>query len=543
MALWAVLSAAAVLDHRDHPRGPVVLGLVLPVLVLAGAVAGGRRWPGTAVVVVNGLCAWGLTSSVTPGNGYLPALAASAYLLGVRSERTGRALLVFGGALAADLLLCAVLRAGAVWWFYTLTMLPAAMVLPWLAGRYWRARQALVRGGWDRARVLEQQQRLIADRAKFQERTRIAADMHDSLGHVLSLVALRAGALELSPTLSGQDRADLAELRAAVSDAVEELRETIGVLRGDADGEPAVAPGEPVDDLVARVRASGVAVDLHRTGAVPALPPMADRAVYRVVQEALTNAVKHAPGSEVRVALVRVRGGTEVRVTNSAPPAGSPAHPVPGNRGLAGLRERVSLVGGTLRAGPSGGGFEVVAVLPDRVGAGRSRAAGEAGAGTGPEPEPGGVTGATDGARATVGVAATGGAEQGSESVRRLALVRRRARLRFLSAFAVPAGVGLVLLGSAAHLAHQLASCVLRPADYAALRTGQDRARFAHVLPRQPYPYPSEAMTARPAPSGAACDFYRSNGNLLGEVDVYRLCYSGTRLVAKDVLPAEPERH
>lgn len=515
-ALWAVLSVAAVLDYRDHPRAPVAVGLVLPLLVLAAVVAGGRRWPGAAVVVANGLCALGLTSSVTPGNGCLPALAVSAYLLGVRSDRTGRALLVFGGCLAADLLLCAALRADPVWWFYTLTMLPAAMVLPWLAGRYWRARQDLVRGGWDRARVLEQQQRLVADRAKYRERTRIAADMHDSLGHVLSLVALRAGALELSPTLSGRDREDLAELRAAVSDAVEELRETIGVLRGGADGDPAT-PRESVDDLVARVRASGVAVDLYREGAPPQLPPLVDRAVYRVVQEALTNAVKHAPGSAVRIAFGRAKGGTEVavRVTNSAAPARGSAEAVTGNRGLDGLRERVSLIGGTLRAGPcGGGGFEVVAVLPVRVDTGRPPNAGEA------EPA----------------------SQGGDESVRRLAAARRRARLRFASAFAVPAGVGLVLLGSAALLAHQLASCVLRPADYAALRTGQDRARFAGVLPERPYPYPSDAMRAWPAPDGAACDFYRSNGSLLGEADVYRLCYSGSRLVAKDVLPAEPER-
>ncbi|GCD47942.1 sensor histidine kinase [Streptomyces paromomycinus] len=525
-ALWAVLSAAAVLDYRDHPRSSVALGLVLPLLVLAAAVAGGRRWPGAAVVVANGLCALGLTGSVTPGNGYLPALAVSAYLLGARSDRTGRALLVFGGCLAADLLLCAALRADPVWWFYTLAMLPTAMVLPWLAGRYWHARQALVRGGWDRARVLEQQQRLVADRAKFRERTRIAADMHDSLGHVLSLVALRAGALELSPTLSGQDRADLAELRAAVSDAVEELRETIGVLRGDADGDPAVAPRESVDDLVARVRTSGVAVDMHREDAPPRLPPLVDRAVYRVVQEALTNAVKHAPGSAVRIAFGRARRGTEVtvRVTNSAPPEGGPAKAVTGNRGLAGLRERVSLVGGTLRAEPCGdGGFEVVAVLPVRVSTGRPPTAGEtvaAAAGTQP--------------------ASHGG--DAPESARGLAAARRRARLRFASAFAVPAGAGLVLLGSAALLAHQLASCVLRPADYAALRTGEERARFADVLPERPYPYPSDAMRAWPAPPGAACDFYRSNGSLLGEADVYRLCYSGSRLVAKDVLPAEPER-
>ncbi|MFE6840635.1 histidine kinase, partial [Streptomyces sp. NPDC057705] len=206
------------------------------LLILAVAVPGSRKRPGAAVFLANAVCALGLADPTATASPYLAALAVLTYLLGVRSARTGAALLLFGACTAVDLALCALLGVGPVYWFYAVSMIPSALLLPWLAGRYRRARLALVHGGWERARGLEQRQRFVAEQARLRERTRIAADMHDSLGHELSLIALRAGALELSPTLSGQDRADLAVLRAAVSDAVGHLRDTIGVVREGSDG-------------------------------------------------------------------------------------------------------------------------------------------------------------------------------------------------------------------------------------------------------------------------------------------------------------------
>ncbi|MET9296489.1 histidine kinase [Streptomyces sp. NPDC003077] len=512
-ALWAVLSLVGVawfVEAGDATPSVVldaVLDVVLPVVVLAVAVPGGRRWPGAAVVAVNGLCALGLTDQVSPGSPYLLPLAVMSYLLGIRSASARSALLVLGGCVAVDLAVCALLRTGAVWWFYTVTLVPGALLLPWLAGCYRRARLALVRGGWERAVSLEQRQRSVVEQARLRERTRIAADMHDSLGHELSLIALRAGALELEPALTDEHRADVTALRSAVSDAVEHLRDTIGVLREGTESGPDASPAESVEELVRRASASGVEVALHREGEAPALAPLADRAVYRVVQESLTNATKHAPGSAVRVRITHKDGKTEVRVVNS--PGGSKSAPAraSGHRGLTGMRERVRIVGGTLRAGPRGGGFEVVATVPDRVGPDRSLTAG----------------------RRTM--------HEEEESTHQLAVARRRARLRFAAAFLVPAGIGLTVLPAAALLAYQLTTCVLRPTAYEALRPGQQRERFADVLPARQFPYPSAAMRSAPTPPGSACEFYRSNGNLLEEVDVYRLCFAGSRLVAKDVLP------
>lgn len=204
-----------------------------------------------------------------------------------------------------------------------------------------------------------------------------------------------------------------------------------------------------------------------------------------MVQESLTNAIKHAPGSTVHVSIARQADRTEVRVTNSAPRAGSPSSGSPsagpgaavgrdpGHRGLTGLRERVLLIGGTLHAAPREGGFEVLATLPDQVNPGRARSAGELRESREPT---------------------------GSESARRLAVARRGARYRFVAAFAAPVGFGLVALASCAYLAQQLTTCVLRPADFAAVRVGQDAAEVVRFLPEQQFRYVPDALRALPVP-------------------------------------------
>ncbi|MET9918431.1 histidine kinase [Streptomyces sp. NPDC006435] len=506
-ALWMVLAGAGVWEFRSALQPSVTRDVVLPFLVLAVAVPASRRWPGTAVFAVNGLCALGLVDESTPANAYALALTAMTYLMGAR-VRAGRVpLVVLTSCLALDLALCAVLGRGAIWWFYAVTVLPLALLVPWLVGRYRQARRALVSGGWRLARTLEERQRFVAEQARLRERTRIAADMHDSLGHVLSLIALRAGALELSPTLGEQDRDDVAELRRTVSDAVDHLRETVTVLRDGPGAGPEDSSVESVEELLERAVASGVAVDLVREGDSPSPSPLVGHAVYRVVQESLTNATKHAPGSAVHVRIVHEGGRTEVGVTNSTSPVGPSPGAVPGNRGLAGLRERVGALGGVLHAGPFEQGFRVTAVLPDRVG------------GTRPNPVP------------------QSPPDDGAESARRMGDARRRVRLRFAMAFVAPAALALTVLPSAGYLAYQLATCILHPTSYAAIRVGQERAEFARLLPARSYRYPPDTARSAPRPYGSECEFYRSNGNLLDQVDMYRLCFSGDRLVAKDVMP------
>lgn len=522
VALWGVLAAATGYGFRDAGAPSPFLDLLLPLAVLAVAVPLSRHRPGAAVVLVNGLCALGLADAATPANAQVLSLAVLSCLLGARVAGARGPLLVFVGCLVLDVATCAVLRVQPVWWFYTLAVLPAALLLPWLAGRYVRGRRELVREGWQLAHRLEERQLLVAERARLAERADIAADMHDSLGHVLSLVALRAGALELSPDLTDRDRADLAELRGTIADAVEHLRETVAVLHDAPDPEPepegkaGTAAGGPahdtLEDLVARAVAFGVPVRWERRGTVPTLSPLVERGVYRIVQEALTNALKHAPGGTIRLRITHRTDRTHVSVVNDAPTGAATAAEGIGGRGLTGLRERVTVLGGTLRTGPHEGGFRVTADLPHQV----TAHTGQRGARPASSPAAG-----------------------SPESAGRLAVVRGAARRRYAAAIAAPVVAAAFFVPAAVLLAWQLTTSALPPSRFDELTPGRPRTELAPLLPDRAYPYPPDHARSAPRPPGTTCEFYRSGRDLLDEVDLYRLCWSGDRLVAKDTVPMQ----
>ena len=237
------------------------------------------------------------------------------------------------------------------------------VALPWLAGRFRRQQAELIEAGRERIVQLERTQELVAERARLRERARIAADMHDSLGHELALIALRAGALELTAETETTRQA-AAGLRESAVTATDRLRRTVGVLRegSTTSFEP---PDETVEALVERAARAGLPVLLNRNGDTAPLPSLVDRAVHRVVQEALTNAARHAPGAPVTV---EVTTGDDVLITVANPV--DRTHPGDGDgSGLEGLAERVRLLGGTLRSGVVDGRFTVTARLPLEGGA------------------------------------------------------------------------------------------------------------------------------------------------------------------------------
>lgn len=192
------------------------------------------------------------------------------------------------------------------------------------------------------------------------ERLRIARDMHDLLGRRLGLAAVQAGALEVAAD-DAETRASARRLGDALRDAVDDLHELVGVLR---DASPAAGRDlTGVAALVADAERAGMAVELIQRGTPIALPPLADRAAYGVVEEGLANAAKHAPGLPVRVAITWEDGALLVGVANPAPgPGAAPA--ASGGFGLTGLGERVAAAGGLLDQRTANGRFELNAMLP-----------------------------------------------------------------------------------------------------------------------------------------------------------------------------------
>ncbi|MDG4826469.1 histidine kinase [Asanoa sp. WMMD1127] len=218
----------------------------------------------------------------------------------------------------------------------------------------------------ERAARMTAEQHLRVEQARLTERARIAREMHDVLAHRMSLVSLHAGALEVRTDARPEEIAIAAgAIRGSVHDALQELRTVIGVLREGAAGRP--EPPQPgfadVPDLVDGARATGMAVTYTCRVPEPGPSVVLGRTAYRVVQEGLTNAGKHAPGAAVRVVLDGAPGGDLlVRITN---PLGVAPATVPGaGMGLVGIAERVALVGGRVEHGPATDGFRLEARLP-----------------------------------------------------------------------------------------------------------------------------------------------------------------------------------
>jgi signal transduction histidine kinase len=283
--------------------------------------------------------------------------------LGRRTARTATGLLFFVGVCTAGLVPVAVTDTSLTSWSRASTTAVLTVLLPWLVGRYLRQRDELIRTGWELAERMEHERDLAGERERLRERSRIARDVHDSVGHELSLIALQAGAIEVDRAAGQAARRAAAELRAAAARATGCLQEVIGVLRDDADAVPMLPANDTVGSLIERAVASGMQVTV--VGELPPLLPLAARAAYRVVQESLTNAAKHAPGSPVEVRLVDhlEAGEAVVTVANEISDAPRPANRS-GGLGLAGLDERVRMSGGRLDLRRADGVFELTARLP-----------------------------------------------------------------------------------------------------------------------------------------------------------------------------------
>jgi signal transduction histidine kinase len=446
----------------------------------------------------------GVLAGLSMVNGWwlLPTVV-TAFVAGRRPGRTGPPVLALVAVLSAGVVVFSVVPGWLPLASRFLIVIVAGTMSPWFAGRFWRQYQDLVRAGWERAEQAQREQQLVAEQARLQERARIAQDMHDLLGHDLSLIALSAGALKLAPGLEEHHRKAAADLRVRAGAAVERLGEVIGVLREQTDSAPVDVDSPDLAALTAAVSASGLVVELHIDGEAGDLPPMAERAVHRVAQEALTNVAKHAPGATATISVTHTATETTIVVANGPPPSSAGVQIQPGGgRGLVGLAERMRLVGGTLEYGPHQGGFAVTARIPHSPGS----------------PPP--VAPWTD---------------------RALPQEHRRARRRvgrsLVLAVMVPLVTGGLLSGALAGWETLSASqAVLDPGDYARLRIGQDRSEVERFLPRRQTRYRPPA--AEPTEDGVRCEYYAMTADRFDDRsgDAYRLCFRDGVLVSRDTV-------
>ncbi|MCI3223787.1 two-component sensor histidine kinase [Streptomyces sp. NP-1717] len=243
------------------------------------------------------------------------------------------------------------------------------ILLPGLSGLMLGRRRPLTGLLRERNAYLEQARLLTDEAARMEERARIAAEMHDLLGHRIGLISMHAGALQLAAERQAPPLAAQAELlHTTAGTAMEELRGILGVLRHQSHEETGErGTREDLAALVADSRSAGADAELHWNATRPADADARTRqAVHRVTREGLANALKHASGAPVRVTYHDEGDTVVVTVVNDAPPV--PRSAGGGNRsGLVGLRERVGLLGGALDAGPCpGGGFALSARIPAR---------------------------------------------------------------------------------------------------------------------------------------------------------------------------------
>jgi signal transduction histidine kinase len=336
---------------------------------LAAALLLRRRFPlglawltvaATAVIAVVEQLAPGTLVAIEPGSNAMPWLPAAApfaaYAATAHTTKRWWALapvaaLVFLGAHGWDS------PPGSPWVLQSLLFAGG----PALLGMYTAARRRLIRSLLDRTARAEREQHLLAERARAEERSRVAAEMHDLVTHRVSLMVLQAGALQVT-AVDQATRTRAEDLRTTGCQTLEELRDLLRILRFD--------PTVPVADLAQLVRESGVPAEFVEEGDPSEPSPVVARTAYRIVQEALTNVRKHAPGSQVQVTLRYRPQRVHLCVRNSRPT--EPIDPLlaetGSGSGLLSLRQRVQLVRGELNAGPDGaGGFRVEADLPTTV--------------------------------------------------------------------------------------------------------------------------------------------------------------------------------
>jgi signal transduction histidine kinase len=363
LLLFATVPETADIPPDVEPQGLDWLAVV--ILGLGGAaLLVRRRFPVLVVVVSLVLIGWWHAAGYT--NGLINVVVLVAYFtVGATGDRRRQ---IAAMVLAVGPLLGLLLIAQPSTWSPLITAVawPAAALL---FGELSRSRRALIQEYRRRAEQAEAEREAEAQRRVAEERLRIARDLHDLLGHTVSLMTVQAGvAADTFDRAPDKARAAIDHIRAAGRQATNEIRATVELLR--RHDEPLLSPTPGIADIPALVTSTaglGLDVDCRIDPSAYDVDGLVGLTAYRIVQEALTNVVRHAGASHVWIALTCTDGTLTCSVTDDGfAKGGIPAR----GTGLTGMMERVVLVGGTVRYGPrDGGGFEVVATLPTQKGA------------------------------------------------------------------------------------------------------------------------------------------------------------------------------
>jgi len=370
VALLAIGAMVELVVRRDAPNAPQTpLWFALPgIAILVLVIFARRRFPFAGPAAY-----WLLAAGISFVDGVLLSFPASLFVVGLAvSFLLGNV----RSAVQAGIGLAVVLGGAAIVVYKIpghtaaeLVFIPLDFAISWLAGFLLRESAEQAEAAEVRATLAEQEREADALRAVVEERTRIARELHDIVGHSVSVMTVQtSGVRRLLRPEQEQEREALLAVERTGREALAEMRRVVGALR-DADESPALSPRPSlsrIDKLVAQARDTGLPVDLEIEGEPIPLPAGVDLTAYRLVQEGLTNTIKHAAA---RHAEVRVRydpGHVEIEVCDD----GRGVHSADstssdGGHGLVGMRERVSIYGGELEAGPrSGGGFQLRARIP-----------------------------------------------------------------------------------------------------------------------------------------------------------------------------------
>jgi signal transduction histidine kinase len=332
-----------------HPVHLSVAAGVIAAVVTAAALPLRRVWPGP-VFVWTLLAAGVVAQWPDPGALFPVALAISLYTVAATMRRVQA---LAAAVLVVGVTLLVVAQDGTRHWPVAVSDAVGFAAAVVVAGLYVSTRRAYLGALRDRARQLERERDQSSALAAVEERARIAREMHDSVAHHLTvIVALSDGALRAVTRAPGEAADAIRDVSATARQALAETRRLLGVLRADSGELRQPLPGlADLDDLLGRVRAAGLSVRCERSGADADLPPEIQLAVFRLIQEALTNTMKHAgPGASAAIRLQVSSAEVRVDVEDDGTGRGTAASTAGG--GLTGMGERIGAFGGDLEFGP-----------------------------------------------------------------------------------------------------------------------------------------------------------------------------------------------